>query len=381
MIKRKFNILIHVFALVFVSFIHFGCTDKTPNRDVSKETSKPALDNTSDKPLFFELLEPSFKFGALNTFKLWNSKAITDNGVHVFVHPENKKELKPFTDEGIATHAVSEDELKNEWVNILAENKDRKKLIIFIKTHGDGFSTSGKGNFCYRNEHSCLLDANKFLTALKAISNIKNSSLKDVFIVPLSCFNKNIMDRFEEEAKKIPWSFNLTVMSQALKDECEANAFAWTLEKQEFWFTREEMNDQFISKYFKAESVQDLIKLYDPVFVDAPAYIYKITNVTKAKNKINLKEFGFNDLKISFRFHCWFVDLNKPLVSILKDRGVESEAKRLIQVNFVSEASNADINIKGDLNKIFNKNDYGDDPRKCQVKFVFSKQSKSEESQ
>lgn len=359
--------------LFFDVFFNFGCADKNLNQDNFKNALDPILDNTkaSDRPLVFELLEPSLALNAVNILKRWNSKKYTNKGVHVFVHPESAKALKQFDDAGITTHAANEDELKNAWSDIMAKNKDRKKLIIFIKTHGDGISASSKGNFCYRNERSCTLDVDRLLKALQAISNMPNSSLKDVVVIPLSCFNKNIMDRFEEEAKKITWSFGLTVLSQAIKDECSSGAFAWSLEKKEFIInSQEHMNDKFIGTFFKAENLLDLISLYDPVFTGIPTNIYEIKHITKPENKLSLKDFGFHDLKLAFSFHCKFVDLSKPLDTILKSLGVESEGRRLSKISFISE--NTDIKINGNLSKIFDAKEYGGDPKNCLMKFVFS---------
>lgn len=334
----------------------------------------------SDKVLVFELLDPSLSQDPaknITHLKRWNSKEIGDNGVHVFVHPDNAQALKAFSGASIATHVAHEHELKDQWLDIIAKNKNRNKLIIFIKTHGDTISMVGRGNFCYRNEHSCTLDTQKLLEALRALSAMPNSSLKDVLVIPLSCNNKNIMDRFEKEAKKIAWSFNLTILSQANKDICTSNAFGWQLEEQKIMLnSSKHMNDQLVGSVFQAQDIPELLKIYNKIFKLIPTATYEIKKITEAENQLGLEYWGLNNIKLVFRFHCKFLDLNKSLGQMLKDLGIEREASRLSELYFWS-SSHKEVKIKIDnLDTIFNKDQFGDDQQNCLATFVFEKNHK-----
>jgi hypothetical protein len=344
----------------------------------------------TEQPLVFEIVEPSLLKGSgaqwISNAEQWNNER-AKSSVYIFVHPDNKSALKPFADVGIATYASGENSLRKEWVDIVAKNKTKKKLLIFIQTHGDGINAASKGNFCYRNEHSCSLNEDILLEALQAVSKIPNSDLKDVLIVPLSCYNKYITDRFEEKANKLSWSFNITFLSQAIKDECDIKAFAYFLKANKFEFDNmlENKRDKFITDFFNIDdSLKEILDLVNPELTiyfsseKSKKRKYEIRAITRPAKTIGLKDFGFGDFKIQFNASCIDDPFDKNVEDWLKEFGIKSEGHRLQKMVFRVIKKDSDkfddfiLKINGDLTKRFDQSRFKDLDF-CSVNLVFSK--------
>jgi hypothetical protein len=141
-------------------------------------------------------------------FNRWNHLEKSSNQVHLFAeHGDLLASL-----EG-SKHVVSGDKLAHELASALPA--DTERLVIFFATHG-----AVNGNWCYKSTELCDVTEDVLLDALKRYAKQTLLALKHVLIIPTSCFNKVIMDRFAKKLDEHAWPFAISYLVQVHDNKC-----------------------------------------------------------------------------------------------------------------------------------------------------------------
>ncbi len=280
--------------IVFLAFL-VGCEPVEPSKTAVFAVVAPDI---------------STDFEAIKT---WSTQAKTKGEVHVFADPIGAKSFSPLVGN---EHFVEQDVLAQEMSKVLSKMKvDR--LIIFIETHG-----ASNGNFCYKNKTTCQLTEDFLVTTLQ--SQLSNKRLKQVLIIPTSCYNKPTMERFHQKAKTTIWPFSVAYLEQDADDFCTTISLPSEL-YSEIFDNRHLRNVDQTRQFLQIDNLEDLVNLNNRIYTkaaDNKSHLFSLRYLNNVQ-PILFDDFGFNIKVVQriltrtmtnlFRFH-----LEKLLVKLLR---------------------------------------------------------------
>ncbi len=243
-------------------------------------------------------------------FNRWNTLV---NNVHVFAY-EN---------EFLASlqgqkHVTPIENLPATLIQALVKD-DPQRLTMFLSSHG-----AKNGNLCYVHQNQCDLTEDVLIDML--IQHAKTQTkLKHVLIIPLSCFNKIIMERFAEKLKRHTWPFSISYMLQTHNYECSTQSAADSLMNNmiiPFGRVTEEELDEFIALTTLEEFVDFHNRLAtSKMSVLEPNLHFELRNHNE-QSTIKLADFGF-DMLIFQRLRSKIPFPSGSLADILTDLGLK----------------------------------------------------------
>lgn len=287
-------------------------------------------------------------------FNRWNELPKTHGRVHLFAHDANHLQKLDGIKHQVAKKDLA-DELGRQLLEITSEN-----LIIFIPGHGDYH-----GNICYTSRNICDVTEDVLLDALKHyVKQNKKNTLKHLLVVPLSCYNKKIMERFLTKLDDVTWPFHISVLLQKFDYSCGSQSVAQSLFEQEITLWGKAKHKD-LDSFLKITTLDQLVELINSMVVNDVQAFEKLLAFElrhyKAAPPIDLDDFGFDVLLSTESFSVQEETLDFP-----NQRSVESLLQQLLfpdrfyphikSLHFylATNTDNKDLVINGDVSTIIN---------------------------
>jgi len=333
--------------ILTISLIASACGPTTSSTISSTSKIPPKTSFIDDdKTAIFVIAAPDSPIND-RRFDLWNQTDKTKGKVHGFADPSAKKEFEGLTS---VKHFISAEHLAEEMTRVL-EGIKVKRLLLFVSAHG-----APSGNWCYENRRSCGLTEDVLIKLLKAPSN-----LDEVLIIPRSCFNKKIMDRFAIKAKAYSWPFNISFLVQKNEDSCTNLSIANALMIN---YIEYRLKYDLIENIFATNNLSEVIALYSGEWKFSKDQ-FEIQKLNEDAPEIKLNDFGFN---LGARTNLFFdtknplpFPLNKTAEEFLKNFSLAKKFyKNIEELWFYFDTDKEGlldhlvININGDVSKTFN---------------------------
>lgn len=280
-------------------------------------------------------------------FNRWNSLDKSKEQVHLFSHDKNNLDRL----EGIQ-HVVASNKLGHELAATLANTPER--AVIFFAGHG-----AQNGNWCYTSEAVCDVTEDALIEALKGARH----KLKHVLIIPTSCFNKVIMDRFAKKLEQHEWPFAISYLSQTHDYKCGTQSVAENL-MNNFYLPLQKLPEPQIDKFLALSTLDEMMEFHNSLITSTnPAFIkelnFKLHHHKNASDP-KLSEFGF-DVMLAQELFSVSVAKSLPqgmnVQSVLKEHGLAERFNPYVkQLWFTfADLSQKFIDINGDMAKIINE--------------------------
>lgn len=158
--------------------------------------------------------------GLANRMKVLHDKFKDAEKNHIIVSTANEPQLKVDAHDAII-HQAEEGEVANKILEITRKYSP-ERIVIFVIAHG-----ALNGNICYADKNSCTLSGSKIASIIRELdktnNKIANKPLKQLLIVPQSCFNNALAQTLFTELRTGPFmSFPVIMphMSKLGKNLC-----------------------------------------------------------------------------------------------------------------------------------------------------------------
>lgn len=309
------RILLSVFYFTII-LILVACNH---DKFVSSVDSKKPTSSSQDATAVFMVLgvgDYNKVTEPIKNINRWNEHPKNKGLVHIFSPPgENLTALKGHK------HAVNGEQLGEEMAHVLA-NINANRLLIFIDAHG-----ATNGNFCYESNNNCNLTEDPFIKLLKEQSKIRPQPIKHVLLIPLSCHNKPIMDRFNSKIGDLRSVFEISYMAMKSNTTCATDNFADNLFGNKIDTIYFIPSDHEIEQFLQLKTLQEFLafntNLLEAMLAKDPELLPELLYVLYASQPIKLEDFGFD---IGFNVGLYFDPIkprpfpyNKPLFETLKE--------------------------------------------------------------
>lgn len=260
-----------------------GGTESLRERDATIPDTNAA---THDKTLVFTIISFDAGIGSRH-FNRWHDEIDKTKGnVHLFFDPSLRSRAEDVS--GIK-HPVEKGDLSAKMIDVV-KNARATRLLIFIATHG-----ASSGNFCYEHKNSCGLTEDFLVDTL---NKIPATTLKQVLIIPSSCFNKPIMDRFFAKTTTRKWPFSLSYLAQRYDHPSGTQSPADTL-IENLLIPFESLGEDEIDRSLKITTIKEILDFNNALVehVAPEDLIYDLHHVNSPSSPLLLSDFGF-DLKL-----------------------------------------------------------------------------------
>lgn len=271
--------MLHTIYLLISSILLTACN---PDKQIEDRPSPIA----SEKTAVFAIRAWDHAIDT-NHFNRWAQLDKTKGFVHIFSAPDARQDvIESLT--GIK-HYISANKLSEEMSKVIAEI-NVSRLIITILTHG-----APSGNWCYENQRSCNLTEDSLIESLKK-ANQNSRVLKQVLIIPVTCYSKIIMDRFDNKTRNETFQFDLAYLKQADTSVSATFSAAYNLILNHI-NPFKKMEESDIETFLSLETVNDFLNFNNGVSLSANSerYIYNLKHINR-ENPFNLADFGFDPL-------------------------------------------------------------------------------------
>ncbi len=271
--------------LLLVFLLSVGCGETNSKRN----TASPISQSTGNDVAVFEIEGGGHYSHLPEGFNRWSTLEKTKGRVHLFA--VNESEL--IGSSGIK-HVVSENRLANELSETLAA-VNPERLIIFLTGHG-----AASGNFCYESATSCHLTADVLVDALVNYSKGKDLRLRQVLVIPYSCYNKLLMDQFAQLLKPKSFPFAITFISQKIIERCSTESPAETL-LENLMKPDGPLTDGLLDEFMNLRTVEQLINFQNGFYAPSFKRLEYQVRYNQSPSPTELSEFGF-DIRIMKSF-------------------------------------------------------------------------------
>ncbi len=336
-----------------------------PESVLQTQKASPIKSDQKDlPPLMFTIFESSICSAESECFEAigaWNSAERTNRGAHIFVDPANAQKLKKMKENGVAGYAVEQSGLKKLWSDIVTKNPDRNRLVLFLATHGldPVYGKQTAGNLCYKSHTSCDFSAEDLINAL---DGLKVSAIKEILLIPLSCFNRYFIERTKNLVEQKAWPFSVSYLSLTdYETACTLSSayqiFSGSIENSY------ELPDDRISKIFAAQSLKLLLPELNETFSpDVGVGRFELI----AKKDLLLSDFSININSITAQESFDKIELMPTVGEYLDKKSLFKNNRHRIAA---IQIDNYKLEINGDMNKKFNPSLIENDNHDIFIKF------------
>lgn len=331
--------------VVLFMFLLPGCNEPVSERSPVQEP--PSDEEIAVEKVAVLAIVGNDSYPDPQSFNRWNYLEKSKHQVHVFAPHQDV--IASF--EG-SKHVVASDKLGHELATALANAPER--AVIFFEGHG-----APNGNWCYTSEHVCDVTEDVLIDALKGARN----KLKHVLIIPASCFNKVIMDRFAKKLEQHEWPFAISYLSQTHDHKCGTQSVAENL-MNNLSLPLQNLTEPQIDKFLTLSTLNEMVEFHNSLLKKSIAFIPELTfKLRHHKNAADpkLSDFGF-DVMLAHELFAVpvaksFFPQGRSVQSVLQEHGVAERFNPYIkQLQFTfADHSQKSIEINGDVSKIINE--------------------------
>lgn len=201
------SVLILLFGLISVGYIISCAPDASLGQEQQTSGSNVQSPILPEQPLDFVRVIVAGDDMSLNVsgfdrrlkyfFDTYNNR----DTKHVIVHPSVHNQLG--VDEAHGIIHQREEATINETIVGIANKHAPKRMVLFLATHG----AAGGGALCYRSKNACSYTGQSLHAMVKALDEANqrknpHHQLKQLLIVPLSCYNKALAEILFSELNK-----------------------------------------------------------------------------------------------------------------------------------------------------------------------------------
>lgn len=277
-------------SIIMLLFAVSSCVEfSEPNNDLRYRKNPPLSPPPlkEEKTLIFGVLASDLGVD-LADFNRWATLKKTKDHVHIFA-----RNPAPFTLFQGIKHQASEENLSEKMAEVLAKST-ATRLVIFIATHGE----ASLGNWCLDNQFECALTEDSLIDMLNKHAEVSPQSLREILVVPLSCYSKPIMDRFGAKIKERSWPFEVSYLAQSVNETNYPDSPAESL-LQNLLVPYAAVNDAQLERFFSLTSINEFVSFNNSLMTPEAA---KARMEIHSSSILSLGDFGFN-LGIMLPFH------------------------------------------------------------------------------